>query len=115
MKHGFIKTAAVTPKVRVADTVYNGEQICLGIEEAFEKGARVIVFPELCISGYTCGDLFLQESLLDACKKTLAEIAGFTAGKSALVFAGLPFEFKGKLYNVAAALGNGEGTPDYHC
>ncbi len=108
MKHGFIKAAAVTPKVRVADTVYNGEQICLGIEEAFEKGARVIVFPELCISGYTCGDLFLQERLLDACKKTLAEIAGFTAGKSALVFAGLPFEFKGKLYNVAAALGNGE-------
>ena len=47
MKHGFIKAAAVTPKVRVADTVYNGEQICLGIEEAFEKGARVIVFPEL--------------------------------------------------------------------
>ncbi len=108
MKHGFIKVAAVTPEVKVADTVFNREQICLGIREAFLKGAKIIVFPELCLSGYTCGDLFLQERLLDACKEALAETAEFTAGKDALVFVGLPFELKGKLYNVAAAVWNGE-------
>ena len=108
MKHGFIKAAAVTPEVKVADTVYNREQICLGIEEAAGNGAKVIVLPELCISGYTCGDLFLQERLLDACKKALTEIVKFTAGKDALVFVGLPLEFNGKLYNVAAGIWNGE-------
>ena len=61
MKHGFIKVAAVTPKMKVADTIYNTDQICAGIEEAAEEGAKIIVFPELCISGYTCGDLFLRE------------------------------------------------------
>lgn len=64
MKHGFVKTAAVTPKIRVADTVYNTEKIILGIEEAAGNGAKIIVFPELCITGYTCADLFLQELLL---------------------------------------------------
>ena len=108
MKQGFVKVAAVTPKVRVADTVYNGEQICKGIEEAAGKGAKVIVFPELCISGYTCGDLFLQERLLNACKEQLIQIAEFTEGKDALVFVGLPLEREGKLYNVAAAVHDGK-------
>ena len=103
-----MKVAAVTPKMKVADTVYNAEQICAGIKEASEKGAKVIVFPELCISGYTCGDLFLQEMLLNSCKEQLIKIAGFTKGKEALVFVGLPLEREGKLYNVAAALYDGE-------
>ena len=64
MKHGYIKTAAVTIKGRVADPVYNGEVICGKIDECLNAGAQVIVFPELCITGYTCGDLFLQELLL---------------------------------------------------
>lgn len=108
MKQGFVKVAAVTPKVRVADTIYNREQICEGIEEAEGKGAKVIVFPELCISGYTCGDLFLQERLLDSCKEQLTKIAEFTEGKDALIFVGLPLEREGKLYNVAAALHDGK-------
>ena len=58
MKHGFVKTAAVTPKIRVADTVYNTEKIILGIEEAAGNGAKIIAFPELCITGCTCGELF---------------------------------------------------------
>ncbi len=101
MKQGFIKVAAVTPKVKVADTVYNREQICAGIEEAAAKGARVLVFPELCISAYTCGDLFLQERLLASCREELLKIAEFTKGKGALVFVGLPMEREGKLYNAA--------------
>ncbi len=108
MKQGFIKAAAVTPKGRVADTVYNSEQICVGIEEAVRGGAKVIVFPELCISAYTCGDLFLQERLLVSCRDQLMRIAEFTEGKDALVFVGLPFEREGKLYNVAAAVCDGE-------
>ena len=71
MEHGFIKAAAVTPSGKVADTVYNGQQIISGMEEAFLKGAKIIVFPELCISGYTCEDLFFQEKLLSSCMEQL--------------------------------------------
>lgn len=102
-----MKVAAVTPEVKVADTVFNRERICAGIEEAWKKGAKVIVFPELCISGYTCGDLFLQERLLVSCREQLLEIAEFTKGKDALVFVGLPFEKEGKLFNTAAAVHDG--------
>ena len=108
MKHGFIKVAAVTPDVKVADVIYNTEQICRNIQMAGEQGAKIIVFPELSISGYTCGDLFFQEKLLTACKEKLLEIAAFTEGREALVFVGLPMEREGKLYNVAAALFDGE-------
>ena len=61
MKHGFVKVAAATPKVVVADAAYNADVICDSIAEASAAGAKVIVLPELCITGYTCGDLFLQE------------------------------------------------------
>lgn len=58
MEYGFVKTAAVSPKIRVADPVYNGTEIIRLMKETWEKGARIIVFPELCITGYTCSDLF---------------------------------------------------------
>ena len=108
MKHGFIKAAAMTPKIRVADPEYNVKEVCKGIEEAFAKGAKIIVFPELCLTGYTCGDLFLQELLLEQAKEALRTAAEATAGSDALVFVGLPLEKDGKLYNVAAVLQNGE-------
>ncbi|MCH5274445.1 MAG: NAD(+) synthase [Lachnospiraceae bacterium] len=107
MKQGFVKVAAVTPKIKVADTHYNGEQIKLCLEEAYEKGAKIIVFPELCLTGYTCGDLFLQELLIEDALQTLKELADYTDGHDALVFVGLPFEKDGKLYNVAAVLQDG--------
>ena len=66
MKDGFIKVAAISPKVRVADCRANGEEIASCMEEAYRAGARIIVFPELCITGYTCQDLFLQKKLTDA-------------------------------------------------
>ncbi|MDO4303276.1 MAG: NAD(+) synthase [Bacillota bacterium] len=108
MKHGFIKAAAATPKLKVADTVYNRERICVCMDEAVSKGARIIVFPELCLCGYTCGDLFLQETLLSSCREQLKLIAEHTEGKDALVFVGLPIERMGKLYNVAAAIHEGK-------
>ena len=90
MKHGFLKVAAITPDIRVADTIYNTDQICEKIGEAVSAGAKVLVFPELCISGYTCNDLFLQETLLFSCRQQLKKIAEQTRGKDALVFVGLP-------------------------
>ena len=107
MKDGFIRAAALTPKIRVADTAYNAEQIERGIDEAVENGARILVFPELCITGYTCQDLFLQETLLSGAKEALRRIAAHTEEMDALVFVGLPLEKDGKLYNVAAALHDG--------
>lgn len=108
MKHGFIKVAAVSPKIKVADPEYNAGEICKKIDEAVEAGAKLIVFPELCITGYTCGDLFLQELLLEQAKKALLNIAAYTQDKDALIFVGLPIEKEQKLYNVAAVLKDGE-------
>lgn len=107
MKDGFIKVAAVTPKIRVADPEYNRKKIMEKIEEAEKERAVVVVFPELCITGYTCGDLFFQEPLLEEAQQVLIQIAEDTAGKNMLVFVGLPIAYRGKLYNVAAALSNG--------
>ena len=104
MKHGFIKVAAVTPKIKVADTAYNVGQISLGLKEAAEAGAKIIVFPELCITGYTCGDLFLQELLLRKAKEGLLGVAEQTKEVDALVFVGLPLVRDNKLYNVAACI-----------
>ena len=64
MRHGFVKVAAVTPDIQVANVDFNTEQICKMIDETVANGAKVVVFPELCITGYTCGDLFFQEKLL---------------------------------------------------
>ena len=108
MKHGFLKVAAVTPKIRVADPEYNAKVIIEQMEEASDKGAKIIVFPELCLSSYTCNDLFLQELLLKSCKEQLKEIVDATEFLDVLVFVGLPIEKSGKLYNVAAVLHRGE-------
>ncbi len=108
MKHGFIKAAAVTPKIKVADPRYNAKEIGKEIEEAVRRGARLIVFPELCLTGYTCGDLFLQEILLTQTMEALGEVKTATEDSDALVFVGLPLVRGHKLYNVAAVLQDGE-------
>ena len=108
MEQGFVKVAAVTPKIRVADTKYNAEVICAEIKKAAGQGAKIIVLPELCITGYTCSDLFLQEKLLRAAKEELLRIAVFCETVDAIVFVGLPFAWDGKLYNVAAAINKGK-------
>ena len=107
MRHGFIKVAAATPDIRVADVDYNKEQIIKQMDEAAEAGAKIIVFPELCITGYTCSDLFLQDILLNSAKKALVKIAEHTKNLDALVFVGVPIAVGGELYNVAAALNHG--------
>lgn len=108
MKHGFLKVAAVTPTIRVAEPVYNCEQIVNGAVKAVANGAKVVVFPELCISGYTCQDLFTQDKLLRMCEEQLLVLAKETEYLDALLFVGLPLEYMGKLYNVAAAINKGK-------
>ena len=108
IRDGFIRVAASTPEVKVADVEYNREQVCEQIEEGRKKGASIMVFPELVLTGYTCGELFIQKSLLAKAKEELRKLIAFTAGDSMLVFVGLPWEYNNKLYNVAAAIQDGK-------
>lgn len=108
MRHGFIKTAAGTPKIKVADCVHNADEILRLVKEMERHGAGIMGFPELCITGYTCGDLFWQDLLLESAKRELLRITRETARVDALIFVGLPLEVEGKLYNVAAALNRGK-------
>ena len=108
MKDGFVRVAAVTPKITVADPDANIAEIETMFDEAAGKGAKIIVFPELCITGYTCGDLFLQNTLPDSAGKALSHFVKHTEGTDALAFAGFPLRYCGKLYNTAAAVQNGE-------
>ncbi len=108
MKDGFIKVSAGTPDVRVADCAYNAGKIIAMAAEMETQGAKLMVFPELCITSYTCGDLFWQENLLEEAAAQLFRIAEETAAADALIFVGLPLEYNGKLYNVAAGISRGE-------
>lgn len=108
MRHGFVKVAALTPKIKVADTAYNADVICDAIAQAAAGGAKVIVLPELCLTSYSCSDLFLQEKLLSGAMEGLKKIASFTSFIDALIFVGMPLEYRGKLYNVAAVLNYGK-------
>lgn len=108
MRQGFVKVAAVTPKIKVADTKYNAELILDMMKESTHQGAKIVVFPELCLTGYTCQDLFLQERLLQGAKDALMKLVKESASLDAIFFVGLPFEILGKLYNVAAVFSHGE-------
>lgn len=107
MRHGFIKVAAVTPVIKVADTKHNCMEIKNRMLLAANEGAKIIVFPELCLTAYTCQDLFFQDTLLDAAKESLGELIEASSSIDALIFVGLPLEVGGKLYNVAAVMNRG--------
>ena len=107
MNYGFVKTAAVTPKIKVADVAYNGAEIEKLMKEA-AKSAQIIVFPELCLTGATCGDIFRQELLLDSAKEELIRLVKITEEIPGLVIVGLPWEHRGKLYNAAAVFEGGQ-------
>lgn len=108
MKYGFVKVAAVTPKIKVADAKYNGQLIRTFMKEAECTGAKVVVFPELAITGASCGDLFFQDRLINSAKEELMQIVSASEFYDAIYFVGLPYEMNGKLYNVAAAISKGE-------
>lgn len=107
MRYGFVKTACATPAVRVADCGYNAQQIVEAVRSASAQGVEVLCLPELCITGYTCDDLFFQETLLAGALDALRDIAGQTAQLAPLFCVGLPLAQGGKLYNCAAVLQKG--------
>ena len=108
MKFGYVKTGAYTPKIRVADVDFNVGEIIRGIDEAAKAGTEILVFPELCVTGYTAGDLFYSDLLLDSAAQGLKKIAAHTRGLKMLVFVGLPYKFGNLIYNVAAAVNDGK-------
>ena len=108
MQDGFVKIAAATPDLRVADCAYNASEIVKLARQAAAKGAHLVVFPELCLTGYTCGDLFLQRTLLDGALAALETVCRETAALNAAVVVGLPLVHQGKLFNVAAVLCGGK-------
>ena len=108
MQDGFVKIAAATPDLRVADCAYNASEIVKLARQAAAKGAHLVVFPELCLTGYTCGDLFLQRTLLDGALAALDTVCRETAALNAAVVVGLPLVHQGKLFNVAAVLCGGK-------
>ncbi len=108
MKYGFIKAAALSPALRVADCTYNVDQILLALEQADRQGVRLACLPELSITSYTCGDLFLQRPLMRAAEEGLARILEASKQWSMLILVGLPVQTNGKLYNCAAVLCGGQ-------
>ena len=109
MRDGFLKVACASPRLRVADPAYNASEIIRLIGKAADKEVRLLVLPELALSGKTCGDLFLQSRLLNGCQTEMARIAEATKGRSTLVLFGAPvIGAGGKLYNAAVAAFDGE-------
>ncbi len=108
MKDGWLKTACAAPRLRVADCLYNAQQLAAAFWEAAALGAKLVVFPELSLTGYTCGDLFSQPLLLNGALDALAAFCEKTRESEALALVGLPFEAAGKLYNCAAVIQNGK-------
>ncbi len=108
MRDGFLKVAAATPDLRVADCGYNAGQITALLRQAAAQGVKVVCFPELCITGYTCGDLFLQDALLRGAEDALQTILAETATLDVLACVGLPVRRGRKLYNCAAVLCRGK-------
>ncbi|HIU03555.1 MAG TPA: NAD(+) synthase [Candidatus Onthocola gallistercoris] len=108
MNDGFIRMAAATPRIQVADCGYNRENILEVIEKALKKNSQILALPELCLSGYTCGDLFLQRTLTASVEENLLKIADFLKGKDILVVLGAPLRIQSKLYNTAVFLKDGQ-------
>ena len=106
--YGFIRVAAAVPQIKVGDLDYNTKQILEFSQKASRSGAKVIVFPELSITGYTMGDLFHQQLLIDKAKEALGSIAVKTRDLKSLILIGLPLSFEGKLFNCAAGISNGK-------
>ncbi len=110
MKDGFICVAAGTPQIRVADCRYNAEQIFIMMREADKQGVKILALPELCLTGYTCGDLFLQDTLLDGAAEGLRTILEATRHLEVLTVLGMPVRnrWDNKLYNCAVVIQKGE-------
>ena len=108
MKDGFLRVASATPYIKVADCTGNSQKIIAMAKEANENGASIVVFPELCITGYTCSDLFLQRALLNAAEENLKYIIKETKELDCVILVGLPVRANSGLYNCAAVICHGD-------
>ena len=108
MKDGFIKIACISPKLKVADCRYNSDKITEAITNAYNSSVKICSFPELSITGYTCGDLFLQSSLLNEAESSVIKIAEDTKSLDIISIVGFPCAFMNSLYNCAAVIYKGD-------
>ncbi|MGN0644859.1 NAD(+) synthase [Gemmiger sp.] len=108
MKYGFLRAAAASPGLRVADVAYNTQEIIKSMREYAARNAQLLCLPEFCLTGYTCSDLFLQETLIRGAEQGLAEILAASCGLNLVTVVGLPVRRNGKLYNCAAVVCNGK-------
>ena len=108
MKDGFLKAAALSPALRVADCAYNTRQILTELRAAAARGVKLAVFPEFCLTGYTCGDLLLQPTLQQGALTALQTLLSVSAELPLTTITGLPLSVEGKLYNCAAVLHQGQ-------
>ncbi|MCT4598760.1 MAG: NAD(+) synthase [Vallitalea sp.] len=108
INNGFIRVSAATPSIKVADVDYNLQEIKKLIDEAISKDISILVLPELCITGYTCGDLFFQEPLLNSSIGKLIDLKNYSNNKEILFVVGLPIKYKHGLYNCCAVILNGQ-------
>lgn len=106
MKNGFVKVAVANPEIQVANVDFNKVQILKLVAKALENNVQMLVLPELCVTGYTCGDLFFQQTLIKSAEKAVIEIAKQVPSKMILIF-GAPIEFRGKIHNCAVIANNG--------
>ncbi|MCL6558463.1 MAG: NAD(+) synthase, partial [Firmicutes bacterium] len=107
INYGFVKVAVASPKLRVADPDFNTKEIEKQIREADSKGTTLLVFPELCVTGYTCADLFAQKSLIDKSLDCLKKLLKNTESTSVVCFVGMPLVLEHRLYNCAFAIQQG--------
>lgn len=107
MNYGFLRAAAASLKLKPADPEFNKNEIIRAIDEAVKNQTRLLVTPELSVTGYTCADLFFSKALYNSAMSALVEIAEYTNGKNIAVLVGVPVEYKNSLYNCAAVLVNG--------
>lgn len=108
MKNGFVRVGSFTPNIKVANCKYNSEQIIKFMSEAEKSNCDIVVFPELSLTGYTCGDLFFQNTLINSAKEEIINIKNSSSGINCVFIVGFPLKFKNNLYNVAAVISNGE-------
>ena len=108
MKYGFLRAATVSPGLRVADVAYNTQEIIKSMQEYAARNAQLLCLPEFCLTGYTCSDLFLQETLIRGAEQGLAEILAASCGLNLVTVVGLPVRRSGKLYNCAAVVCDGK-------
>ena len=105
--YGFIRSAAAVPAVRIADTAFNAAEICRLASDAFEKEVSLVVFPELSLTGSSCGDLFLQDLLIRGAEEGVKKIVEFSRGKTVTMIVGAPVPYRSRLYNCGIVIRNG--------